>query len=31
MPLLFTLNEDQKREVRTLARVIGLDAVASAI
>ena len=31
MPLLFTLSEDQKREVRTLARVIGLTAVASAI
>lgn len=31
MPLLFTLSEDQKREVRSLARVIGLDAVASAI
>lgn len=31
MPLLFTLSEDQKREVRTLARVIGLDSVASAI
>jgi len=31
MPLLFTLTEDQKREVRTLARVIGLEAVASAI
>jgi hypothetical protein len=31
MPLLFTLNEDQKREVRTLARIIGLNAVASAI
>jgi hypothetical protein len=30
-PLLFTLSEDQKREVRSLARVIGLDAVASAI
>jgi hypothetical protein len=30
-PLLFTLSEDQKREVRTLARVIGLEAVASAI
>jgi hypothetical protein len=30
-PLLFTLSDDQKREVRTLARVIGLDAVASAI
>ena len=31
MPLLFTLSEDQKREVRSLARVIGLNAVASAI
>ena len=31
LPVLFTLSEDQKREVRTLARVIGLDAVASAI
>ena len=31
MPLLFTLTEQQKREVRTLARVIGLEAVASAI
>lgn len=31
MPLLFTLSEDQKREVRSLAHVIGLDAVASAI
>jgi hypothetical protein len=31
MPLLFQLREDQKREVRALARVIGLDAVASAI
>lgn len=30
-PLLFTLSEDQKREVRALARVIGLTAVASAI
>lgn len=30
-PLLFTLTEDQKREVRTLARVIGLNAVAEAI
>jgi hypothetical protein len=30
-PLLFTLSEDQKREVRTLARVIGLDSVAAAI
>jgi hypothetical protein len=31
MPLLFQLREDQKREVRTLARLIGLEAVASAI
>ena len=31
MPLMFTLSEDEKREVRTLARVIGLEAVASAI
>jgi len=31
MPLLFTLSEEQKREVRSLAHVIGLDAVASAI
>jgi len=31
MPLLFQLREDQKREVRTLARVIGLDKVASMI
>jgi len=31
MPLLFTLREDQKREVRSLARIIGLEAVASAI
>lgn len=31
MPVLFTLTEDQKREVRTLARVIGLESVASAI
>jgi hypothetical protein len=31
MPLLFTLSEDQKREVRSLARIIGLEAVASAI
>lgn len=31
MPLLMRMREDQKREVRTLARVIGLDAVASQI
>ena len=31
MPLLFQLREDQKREVRALARIIGLDAVASRI
>jgi hypothetical protein len=31
MPLLFQLREDQKREVRQLARVIGLDKVASMI
>ena len=31
MPLLFQLREDQKREVRTLARVIGLEKVASMI
>lgn len=31
MPLLFSLREDQKREVRALARIIGLEAVASAI
>jgi len=31
MPLLMRLREDQKREVRTLARVIGLEAVASQI
>ena len=31
MPLLFQLREDQKREVRTLARVIGLERVASMI
>ena len=31
MPLLFQLREDQKEEVRKLARVIGLDKVASAI
>jgi len=31
MPLLFQLREDQKKEVRALARIIGLEAVASAI
>jgi hypothetical protein len=31
MPLLVQLREDQKREVRMLARIIGLDAVASQI
>jgi hypothetical protein len=31
MPLLIQLREDQKREVRMLARIIGLDAVASQI
>lgn len=31
MPLLFQLREDQKREVRTLAHLIGLDEVASQI
>lgn len=31
MPLLWSLTEDQKREVRTMARLIGLTAVASAI
>lgn len=31
MPLLFELREDQKREVRSLARIIGLDRVASQI
>lgn len=31
MPLLFQLREDQKREVRSLARIIGLDAVAAQI
>ncbi len=31
MPLLFQLREDQKREVRTLARIIGLETVASQI
>jgi hypothetical protein len=31
MPLLFQLREDQKREVRSLARLIGLETVAAAI
>jgi hypothetical protein len=31
MPLLMQLREDQKREVRSLARIIGLEAVASLI
>jgi len=31
MPLLFQLREDQKREVRSLAHIIGLGAVASLI
>jgi hypothetical protein len=31
MPLLFQLREDQKNEVRSLARVIGLDKVAAMI
>jgi hypothetical protein len=31
MPLLIQLREDQKREVRALARIIGLEKVASAI
>ena len=31
MPLLFQLREDQKREVRSLARMIGLEKVAAAI
>lgn len=31
MPLLFQLREDQKREVRSLARLIGLEKVAEAI
>lgn len=29
MPLLFQLREDQKREVRSLARIIGLEQIAS--
>jgi hypothetical protein len=31
MPLLFQLREDQRREVRSLARIIGLEQVASQI
>ncbi len=31
LPLLFQLREDQKEEVRKLARIIGLEKVASAI
>jgi ABC-type transporter Mla MlaB component len=31
MPLLFQLREDQKREVRALARIIGLEKVAAQI
>ena len=31
MPLLFQLREDQKSEVRTLARIIGLEKVAAMI
>jgi ABC-type transporter Mla MlaB component len=31
MPLLFQLREDQKREVRALARLIGLEQVAAQI
>ena len=31
MPLLVQLREDQKNEVRSLARIIGLDKVASMI
>ena len=31
MPLLFQLREDQKSEVRSLARIIGLEKVASMI
>jgi hypothetical protein len=31
MPLLWQLRDDQKDEVRKLARMIGLDRVASAI
>jgi hypothetical protein len=31
MPLLFQLRDDQKEEVRRLARIVGLDKVAAAI
>jgi hypothetical protein len=31
MPLLFQLREDQKSEVRSLARIIGLEKVAAMI
>ena len=31
MPLLMRLREDQKKEVRQLARVLGLESVASQI
>jgi hypothetical protein len=31
MPLLFQLRDDQKQEVRSLARIIGLHQVAAAI
>ena len=31
MPLLFQLRDDQKNEVRSLARIIGLERVASMI
>jgi hypothetical protein len=31
MPLLFQLSDDQKREVRSLARIIGLEKVAEQI
>jgi len=31
MPLLFQLREDQKREVRSLARLMGLEQVAAQI
>jgi ABC-type transporter Mla MlaB component len=31
MPLLFQLRDEQKEEVRKLARIIGLDKVAAAI
>src|SRR5262249_42455396 len=31
IPLIMSMREDQKREVRALARLMGLEAVASAI